>query len=86
MPYTQYDIPRVPTGLTTVNIPKKIIFNDPATIVYWADGTKTVVKTMPGTEFNEYYGFVCALAKHIYGTNSSINHIIDIASKNGRTE
>lgn len=23
---------------------KDVIFNDPATIVYWADGTKTVVK------------------------------------------
>ena len=30
-------------------VPKieKVIFNDPATIVFWVDGSKTVVKTMP---------------------------------------
>lgn len=55
---------------------KKIIFNDPATIVYWQDGTKTVVKTMEGTAFNPYYGFLCAVGKKLYGSNSAINRII----------
>ena len=55
---------------------KKLIFNDPATIVYWEDGSKTVVKCMEGTPFNEYYGFVCALAKKIYGSNSAIDREI----------
>ena len=55
---------------------KKLIFHDPATIVYWKDGSKTVVKCMDGTPFNEYYGFVCALAKKIYGSNSAIDREI----------
>jgi hypothetical protein len=31
---------------------KKVIFNDPATIVMWKDGTKTVVKKYGDVEFN----------------------------------
>ena len=31
---------------------KKVIFNDPATIVMWKDGTKTVVKKHGDVEFN----------------------------------
>ena len=27
---------------------KKVIYNDPATIAFWSDGTKTVVKAQPG--------------------------------------
>ena len=54
-----------------------IIYNNPATIVFWKDGTKTVVKCMEGTTFNPYYGFVCALAKKVYGSNSLINRIVD---------
>ena len=55
---------------------KRIIFNDPATIVFWEDGTKTVVKCMEGYEFSEYYGFVCALAKKLYGSNSKVVSVI----------
>lgn len=62
----KYHIPKV----------KRIIFNDPATIVFWEDGTKTVVKCMEGYEFSEYYGFVCALAKKLYGSNSKVVSMI----------
>ena len=55
---------------------KKIIFSNPATIVFWSDGSKTVVKCMDNEEFNPYYGFVCAFAKKLFGTNSAINRII----------
>lgn len=27
---------------------KKVIYNDPATIALWSDGTKTIVKAQPG--------------------------------------
>lgn len=33
---------------------KKVIFNPPATIVFWLDGTKTVVKCKEGEEFSEW--------------------------------
>ena len=32
---------------------KKVIFNDPATIVLWDDGTKTVVKCSEGDTYSE---------------------------------
>lgn len=56
---------------------KRIIFNNPATVVFWADGTKTVVKTMEGDKFDEYAGFAAALCKKIYGNNSKVKHMID---------
>lgn len=57
--------------------PVQIIFNDPATIVFWEDGTKTVVKCAPGTPFNKYAGFCAALAKHVYVSNSAINRLVN---------
>ena len=56
---------------------KKIIFNPPATIMLWEDGTKTVVKAAPGTEFNPYHGFTAAVAKKLYGNNSRVNKIMN---------
>ena len=55
----------------------KIIFNPPATIVFWEDGTKTVVKCSAEDEFNEYYGFLAALGKKVYENNSQIKKLID---------
>lgn len=49
-------------------IPKKIIHNGPATIVYWEDGEKTVVKLMEGDTYDEYAAFTAALAKKIFGS------------------
>lgn len=57
--------------------PKKIIFNYPATICIWPDGSKTVVKCAEGQEFSEYYGYLACLAKKLYGTNGEINRIIN---------
>lgn len=55
----------------------RIIFNDPATIVFWKDGTKTVVKCQKGQTFNPYFGFCAAMAKKLYGSNSMLNRIVD---------
>lgn len=46
---------------------KNVIFNDPATIVFWSDGTKTVVKCMEGKEFNTWDGFAMAICKKLFG-------------------
>lgn len=48
---------------------KKVIFNPPATIVFWKDGTKTVVKCKEGEEFSEWAGIALCLAKKLYGPN-----------------
>jgi len=57
-------------------IPKKIIYNGPATIVFWDDGTKTVVKCSKKDKDNKYNAFCAALAKKIYGSNSKVNSIV----------
>ena len=44
---------------------KKVIFNPPATIVYWDDGTKTVVKCKEGVEYNKWTGLSFAITKKV---------------------
>ena len=64
--------------LTKLN-PKKIIYNGPATIVFWMDGSKTVVKCAEMDHYNRYNAFCAALAKKLFGSNSKVNRIV----KNG---
>lgn len=63
---TEYDCTWI--GNESLKIPKikKIIFNNPATIIYWKDGTKTVVKTSPDDVFNEEIGVAMAYMKKIF--------------------
>ena len=42
---------------------KNVIFHDPATIVFWGDGTKTVVKCGPDDIFDPEKGLAMAIAK-----------------------
>lgn len=46
---------------------KNVIFNPPATIVFWTDGTKTVVKTQNGEEFDPEKGLAMAYFKKMHG-------------------
>ncbi len=48
---------------------EKVIFNDPATIVFWNDGSKTVVKCGEGETFDEEKGFAIACTKKMFGNN-----------------
>ena len=56
-------------GIGSLRIPeiKNVIFNNPATIVFWEDGTKTVVKCQDGDEFDPEKGLAMAIAKKAYG-------------------
>lgn len=56
---------------------KKIIYNPPATIVFWEDGSKTVVKCSKDDEYSPYFGFLAALAKKVYGNPSRVRKIVD---------
>ena len=60
-------------GIGSSHIPeiKNVIFNDPATIVFWEDGTKTVVKCQDGDEFDSEKGLAMAIAKKAYGNKGS---------------
>ena len=50
---------------------KNVIFNDPATIVFWTDGTKTVVKCQEGDIFDPEKGLTMAIAKKVYNNKGS---------------
>lgn len=45
---------------------KQVIFNGPATIVYWKDGSKTVVKCQEGAVNDPEKGFAMAVARHYF--------------------
>lgn len=47
---------------------EKVIFNDPATIVFWSDGNKTVVKC-ENEKFDPEKGLAMAIAKKLLGGN-----------------
>ena len=46
---------------------KNVIFNDPATIVFWEDDTKTVVKAQGDDAFDPEKGLAMAIAKKALG-------------------
>ena len=54
---------------------KQVIFNDPATIVIWADNTKTVVKAQHGDKYDEFIGLAMCIAKRAYGNTGAYNKV-----------
>lgn len=54
---------------------KDVIFNNPATIVKWADGTKTVVKVQKGEPYDEEKGLAMAFIKKVYANKGNYNDI-----------
>lgn len=52
----------------------KAIFNDPATIVLWGDGTKTVVKCQEGDAYDSEKGLaLCYMKKYLGNTSRALN-------------
>lgn len=46
---------------------EKVTFNDPATIVFWNDGTKTIVQARNGEKFDPEKGLAMAISKKALG-------------------
>ena len=57
--------PRLDLGI------KNVIFNDPATIILWNDGTKTVVKVQDGDRFDPEKGLTMAIVKKLLGNQGN---------------
>lgn len=53
----------------------KVIFNDPATIVIWSDGIKTVVKCGEGDTFDPEKGLAMAISKRFFGNKGNYCNI-----------
>ena len=56
--------------------PVKIIKQGPATIIFWRDGTKTVVKRAEGEPDDDYAAFTAAVAKKVYGSGNKIKSML----------
>ena len=64
---------RFPAGKSNI---KKVIFNDPATIIFWEDGTKTVVKCGENDIFDPEKGIAMAIAKKALGNEGNYYNAI----------
>lgn len=50
---------------------KNVIFNEPATVVYWDDGDKTVVKCGKGEQYDPEKGLAMAISKKALGNRGN---------------
>ena len=59
--------------LNTTKLPeiKDVIFNEPATIIIWKDGTKTVVKCQEGEGYDPEKGMAMAISKKALGNKGN---------------
>ena len=56
---------------------RKVIFNPPATIVLWEDGTKTVVKCDERDKYNASHGLaLCFMKKALGNTSRALNDVL----------
>lgn len=60
-PYVRQAIPSI----------KNVVFNDPATIVFWADGSKTIVKCQNNDIFDPEKGLAMAITKKVLGNQGN---------------
>ncbi len=56
--------------------PEKILKNGSATIVFWKDGSKTIVKRSADDAPDDYAAFTAALAIKIFGSNSGLKKVL----------
>lgn len=55
---------------------EKVIFNGPATIIKWKDGTETVVKCQRGDIFDYEKGLAMCFTKKALGNKSNFNNVL----------
>lgn len=68
----QLELAKDPTYRMTA---KKVIFHDPATIVIWVDGTKTVVKCSPEDVYDKEKGLALCYMKKALGNKGNYNNV-----------
>lgn len=56
--------------------PSRILKSGNRTIVFWSDGTKTIVKRAEDEPDNDYAAFTAALGIKIFGSNSALRRMI----------
>lgn len=59
--------------------PIGVIYNPPATIVYWNDDTKTIVKCAKSDTYNKLVGLLlCYIKKSLGNDQKTFNHFVNI--------
>lgn len=83
----KFEIPSFNMGGLIKTIPeiKQVIFNNPATIIMWKDGTKTIVK-IHNEGFDEEKGFAMAYLKKVFGGRSKYMKYIKNATRQEKKE
>lgn len=61
--------------------PKKVIFNDPATIVMWLDGTKTIVKRREGEPDDREKAIMYCILKKLCGNKAVMDKYLKLFLK-----
>ena len=59
----------------------RVIFNNPATIIIWKDGSKTIVKKSKDDQWDPEKGFCMAIIKKLYGHTSFMKKYIETEEK-----
>lgn len=84
----QWDVPGVPKApekksekkdpmeLVDFLKPTKIIYSGPKTIVFWPDGTKTMVSRGEGQEHDDYTAYCAAVVKKMFGATHKAKKFI----------
>lgn len=72
----QAALERIMSIVPALFIPVRILKSGIATVVFWKDGTKTIVKCAPETTPNDYDAFTSALAIKLFSTNSRLKKLI----------
>lgn len=72
-------------GMCRVSI-RKVIFNDPATIVLWSDGSKTVVKCSPEDTYDMEKGLAMAIVKKMAGNDNRFHKVFKQYPKKKKKE
>ena len=79
IPYINKDTKKLAykKGLVAQLTPVNVIFNPPATIVFWEDGEKTVVKCGEGEVFDKEKGLAMAFCKRVWGNKGRFNTMFE---------
>lgn len=56
---------------------KRVIINEPATIIIWFDGSKTVVKCGKNEIFDPEKGIAMAILKKVFGNSTKLNKFMN---------
>lgn len=68
---------RDPMELVDFLKPTRIIYSGPKTIVFWPDGTKTMVSLMEGQEHDDYTAYCAAVVKKMFGATHKAKKFIE---------